>query len=227
VEDSRRHGYDTHARLLDAAPIARNWRLCGSAAIAALVALTFACGKGSDAQAAGGSAGAPASTGGNGQSESTGGAFGETGGAAAGGAASDPFASAERCTSGTSWRSGEGPTMRPGEACLSCHSASGGPRLAAAGTVYPSGHEPDDCDGAGDANAVVVITDANGQAHELPVNQAGNFTLSGALALPYTARVEVGPAGRSMGSSQSTGDCNGCHTQSGSNGAPGRVVLPM
>jgi hypothetical protein len=116
--------------------------------------------------------------------------------------------------------------MRPGEACISCHSSSGGPRFAVAGTVYPTGHEPDDCNGAGNASAVVVITDANGQAHELSVNQAGNFTLSGTLALPYTAKVVVGGASRAMGASQSTGDCNSCHTQSGSNGAPGRIVVP-
>jgi predicted CXXCH cytochrome family protein len=25
---------------------------------------------------------------------------------------------------------------------------------------------------------------------------------------------------------QTTGDCNSCHTQSGANGAPGRILLP-
>jgi len=149
-----------------------------------------------------------------------------SGGSATGGGASDPFSQPETCTSGTTWRSGTGPTMRPGEACISCHSSSGGPSLAVAGTVYPTAHEPDDCNGAGNADAVVVITDANGQEHMLSVNQAGNFTLSDTLALPYTAKVVVGSASRAMGSSKSTGDCNSCHTQSGSNGAPGRIVLP-
>jgi hypothetical protein len=149
-----------------------------------------------------------------------------SGGSATGGAAGDPLTAPQTCTSGTFWQSGTGPTMRPGEACISCHSSSGGPRLAVAGTVYPTGHEPNDCNGAGNAGVVVVITDASGQEHELAVNQAGNFTLSGTLAFPYTARVVAGGASRAMGSSQSTGDCNSCHTQSGSNGAPGRIVLP-
>jgi hypothetical protein len=145
-----------------------------------------------------------------------------SGGQSSGGGASDPFSVPETCTSGTTWRSGTGPTMRPGEACFSCHSSG----FAIAGTVYPTGHEPDDCNGAGSAGALVVVTDANGQEHELTVNQAGNFTLSGSLAVPYTARVVLGTAERAMGSSQSSGNCNGCHTQSGSNGAPGRIVLP-
>jgi hypothetical protein len=205
----------------------RCWRHGGALAAVVLAAFTLECGGGSDQRDSGGSASPPVSTGGNTQSQSTGGAFGETGGAAAGGSTSDPFTAAERCTSGQYWSNGEGPTMRPGEACISCHSVSGGPQLAVAGTVYPTGHEPDDCNGAGDSSAVVTITDANGQQHELPVNQAGNFTLSSTLALPYTARVVVGAAERAMGSSQATGDCNGCHTQLGSNGAPGRIVLPM
>jgi mono/diheme cytochrome c family protein len=74
--------------------------------------------------------------------------------------------------------------------------------------------------------ALVVITDADGKAHELKVNSAGNFTLSGTLALPYTAKVVVGSSERAMGSTPSTGDCNSCHTQKGSSGAPGRIVLP-
>jgi hypothetical protein len=226
VEDRRRRGDDTHERRPKTPAMARVGRLGRPLAGAALALITLACGKGSDAGDSGGNATNTVSTGGNTQSESTGGAPGETGGAADVGSASDPFSAAEKCTSGRTWSSGQGPTMRPGEACISCHSANNGPRLAVAGTVYPTGHEPNDCEGAGDAGAVVVITDANGEVHELPVNQAGNFTLSGTLVLPYTARVVVGAAQRSMGSSQNTGDCNGCHTQSGSNGAPGRIVLP-
>ena len=117
-------------------------RRFGGALAAALAVLMLECGGGSDNRDSG------LSSGGSSQSESTGGASGETGGAATGGSTSDPFAAAQKCTSGNDWSSGEGPTMRPGEACISCHSASGGPRLAVAGTVYPTAHEPDDCDGA-------------------------------------------------------------------------------
>jgi hypothetical protein len=224
AEHERGHGLDTHARCDTASSSTRPW--AGGPFAAVLAALVLACGQASNKGDSGGSAGATASSGGSEQQGSTGGTSGETGGAQTGGSASDPFAAAEKCTSGTSWTSGEGSTMRPGEACITCHSASGGPRFAVAGTVYPTGHEPDDCNGAGDTGAVVVITDADGQAHELSVNRAGNFTLSGTLALPFTAKVVVGSTERSMSSSQSTGDCNACHTQSGTNGAPGRVVLP-
>jgi hypothetical protein len=84
----------------------------------------------------------------------------------------------------------------------------------------------DDCNGAGDSGAVVAITDADGKVHQLKVNSAGNFTLSGSLPLPYEAKVVVGGSERAMGSALRNGDCNSCHTQKGSSGAPGRVVLP-
>jgi len=29
-----------------------------------------------------------------------------------------------------------------------------------------------------------------------------------------------------MTAPQTSGDCNGCHTQTGANGAPGRITLP-
>jgi hypothetical protein len=150
-----------------------------------------------------------------------------TGGAPTDGAASDPFAASAVCSSGVTGRTSAGSQMRPGEACIACHASSGGPRFAIAGTVYPTAHEPDDCNGAStDTGAVVVITDATGKTHQLKVNQAGNFTLSGSLPLPYTAKVTAGGTDRAMGSAQQSGDCNGCHTQRGNSSAPGRIVLP-
>jgi hypothetical protein len=159
---------------------------------------------------------------------STGGAAStETGGASDGSAASDPFAVAAICTSGVTARSGASSLMKPGEACNACHASSGAPHFAIAGTIYPTGHEPSDCNGAGkDSGAVVVIKDADGKIHELGLNEAGNFTLSGSLALPYTAKVVADGSERAMGSALSNGDCNSCHTQSGKSGAPGRIVLP-
>jgi hypothetical protein len=124
---------------------------------------------------------------------------------------------------------GEGSTMAPGQACISCHTANGGPSFVIAGTVFPTAHEPNNCDGAnGTTNgAMVVITDKNGTVHNVSVNSVGNFYLaSQTLALPFTAQVVQNGKTRAMGTPQSTGDCNSCHTENGANGAPGRIMLP-
>lgn len=133
------------------------------------------------------------------------------------------------CSSNSFWRSGEGPSMRPGEACISCHATeSDAPKFVVAGSLYPTSHEPSDCNGTNSSGkAVVVITDANNTEHTLNVNSVGNFYLEGSkIALPYRATVKVGNNTRSMGASQTSGDCNSCHTEFGANGAPGRITLP-
>ena len=176
-------------------------------------------------------AGGMTSTGGSvmtftGGAPATGGAMPTGGTTSTGGAMNDPFAADPVCTSGSFWTNGEGPTMRPGEACIACHTAQRGPSFAVAGTVYPTAHEPDDCNGAS-SGAVVVITDAQGMVYELAVNAAGNFYLENAtLALPFTAKVVVNGVERAMSASQTSGDCNSCHTQQGASSAPGRIVLP-
>ena len=141
---------------------------------------------------------------------------------------SDPFGAAPTCTSGTYWGGGgDGSSrMRPGEACIACHLQSGGeaPWFSAAGTVYMTGHEPNDCNGSG--GATVVITDANGATYNLPVNSAGNFSSGAGMAFPIHAKVVYNGAERAMVAAQTSGDCNTCHTQSGANGAPGRIALP-
>ena len=134
-----------------------------------------------------------------------------------------PFGVGERCTSGQTRGGVEGSNMRPGEACLGCHRA-GEERLTLAGTVYPTGHEPNQCVGA--SGVTVEITEATGVKHSLPVS-GGNFHYSRTLALPYTARV-ISADGRvrAMMASQTNGDCNSCHTQDGAMNAPGRIVAP-
>ena len=137
--------------------------------------------------------------------------------------------SASVCTSNSFWRSGENQSMRPGEACINCHSySSEAPAFVVAGTVYPTAREPADCNGSNsNGNATVIITDANGTAHSVTVNSVGNFMLQGAgIPLPYHAKVQVGNATRSMIAAQTSGDCNSCHTEQGANGAPGRIMLP-
>jgi mono/diheme cytochrome c family protein len=149
---------------------------------------------------------------------------------------SDPFAAAPTCTSKVTWTQGNhgSKLMNPGQACVSCHAKGGdGPRYALAGTLYPSAHEPDDCNGVnGTTGARVVIVDMKAQTITLTPDAAGNFYWSGTLGLPYLAKVTYMGRERAMIASQTSGDCNGCHTQAGTNvqagmtKAPGRILLP-
>jgi hypothetical protein len=131
------------------------------------------------------------------------------------------------CTSNTRWTRGDhgSAAMHPGAACIACHSAARGPRYTAAGTLYPTAHEPDDCNGS-KAGATVVITDANGRTYPMPVNAAGNFFTSSSIAAPYRAKVVLGSKTREMKAPQTDGDCNGCHSATGSQKALGRVMAP-
>jgi mono/diheme cytochrome c family protein len=112
--------------------------------------------------------------------------------------------------------------MRPGEACVGCHS-----NFTIAGTVYPTGHEPNDCNGVGtSAGASVIITPASGSALTLAVNSVGNFYSTTRITTPYTAKVQTSKGTRAMAASQTNGNCNSCHTQNGASSAPGRIVVP-
>jgi len=140
----------------------------------------------------------------------------------------DPLGAAPQCTSGQRWKGGDDGSsrMNPGEACIACHRSSGGeaPFFTIAGTVFPTGHEPNLCYGT---NAVqVVITDAAGHTVTLTPNSAGNFSGRASLTLPYNAKVVANGLTRAMSAAQTSGDCNDCHTQFGANGAPGRVTAP-
>jgi hypothetical protein len=118
--------------------------------------------------------------------------------------------------------------MAPGQACAGCHrvGARAG-SFSAAGTVYPTAHEPNNCNaGAAVQGAQVVLTGADGQSQTLSVNSAGNFIATAALALPFTAKVAFQGRERAMLGAQTNGDCNSCHTVAGINAAPGRILLP-
>jgi len=141
------------------------------------------------------------------------------------------------CTSGVSWPPGADgdPMMNPGQTCVTCHQndpEAEAPLLLFGGTVYTTKHEPNDCLGGStntSDNLWVEITDASGTVINVPVNEAGNFyryTAIGTLALPYTAKVYKNGLARAMATPQTSGDCNGCHTQDGANGAPGRIMMP-
>jgi cytochrome c553 len=135
------------------------------------------------------------------------------------------------CTSNQFWSSTrEGPTMQPGRACITCHeSEEDKPVVWVGGTVYPTLREPDGCYGIA-GEAAVVITDATGRVVSLPVGPTGNFSLSAessaALTMPIRAKVVKDGKERAMATPQSTGNCNGCHTENGESGAPGRILAP-
>ncbi len=153
-------------------------------------------------------------------------------GAPDGGSVIDPFSVPPVCTSNATWSGGNqgSPSMNPGLACISCHATTGGeaPAFTIAGTLFPTAHEPNLCNGVngGVTGAQVVIIGANGQNTTLTPNAAGNFSYSGAVALPFQAKVIYMGRERVMTAQQTVGDCNSCHTQSGANGAPGRIILP-
>ncbi len=119
--------------------------------------------------------------------------------------------------------------MNPGRACIDCHTRERkAPRFSVAGTLYPTAHEPDDCFGVDGVSkrARVILTGSDGRDVELAVNEAGNFYSKGAVAMPYRARIVVDGRERAMAAAQTNGDCNTCHSEKGSQGAPGRILLP-
>jgi hypothetical protein len=154
------------------------------------------------------------------------------GSSGSGGAPSmDPLLAMPICSSMTSWSSGnEGSaSMNPGMPCISCHKNSGGegPTFSIAGTVYPTGHEPDRCNSkAGTDGARIVITGADGKMLTLTPNSVGNFSSTSQIKMPYQAKVTYQGRERSMLGAQTSGDCNSCHSQSGTSMAPGRITLP-
>ncbi len=155
----------------------------------------------------------------------------------------DPFDVDPICSSDSTWKGGlfgESPKMDPGRECIHCHTTpadfggfEGGPLFTIAGTVYPTAHEPDDCFGTNGetTDVAIVLTDAEGTELTLNVNTAGNFfagasTIPAGFTNPIHAKVVADGAERIMVGALESGDCNSCHSQEGSMGAPGRILLP-
>ena len=135
------------------------------------------------------------------------------------------------------------PQMAPGQACIACHKGENffGQNPGGAlqrqdlvyevmGTVFTAMHEQDFCvSTAGQGGTVVEILDSTGAvALQLEVNETGNFfgSTDAGLKLPYRARVVRGGKTRAMSTTQTSGDCNTCHTELGREAAPGRVLVP-
>jgi hypothetical protein len=133
-----------------------------------------------------------------------------------------PFNTPVKCTSGKTYTSGYGPTMEPGYSCYNCH----GLQFTVGGTVYPTAHEPDYCDGVDVQGATVVLTDAQNNKIALTPNSVGNFYSDQTVVMPFTAVVSYQGKSNAMTTPQTNADCNFCHTQGGDNCAPGRIVLP-
>lgn len=150
--------------------------------------------------------------------------------------AGDPFAEPVKCTSGTfrDPNESEAPEMMPGHACIRCHAevnaatGEGAPVFLFAGTVYPSGHEPDNCKGP--FGATIVLYDSEGRTINARSNSSGNFFYEADPRAiwkpPFRAKIIYNRRERWMMTPQANGDCNTCHTQNGAEGAPGRIVLP-
>jgi hypothetical protein len=132
------------------------------------------------------------------------------------------------CTSTVTWTRGDrgSASMHPGGACINCHDSGRGPAFTIAGTIYPSAHEPDDCNGISGAGTTVVITGSDGKVTNIAVNDVGNFYSAAAIAMPFNAKIVKGGSERAMVATQTVGDCNSCHTVSGTKSAPGRIVAP-
>jgi hypothetical protein len=130
------------------------------------------------------------------------------------------------CTSNKRWNGNEGPSMRPGQSCQGCHG------FAIAGTVFPTLHEPNSCNGASGTGGQlsVVITDARGATITLAVNSVGNFYSRSQIARPFKAKVVTADGReRAMALPQMSGACNSCHTPTGGGTpimAPGRIMAP-
>lgn len=132
-----------------------------------------------------------------------------------------PYDTPVQCSSNKKWTSGNGSSMRPGDACNRCHSMSIG------GTVYPTAHEPTNCIGI-PGGATVTVTDAKNKTVNITVNSAGNFYYDPFTPLtpPYAVKVTAGSKVRAMTAKATSGDCNSCHTQTGTQNAPGRIMAP-
>jgi len=110
---------------------------------------------------------------------------------------------------------------------MTCHKTTR-PNFTLSGTVYPTIREKNDCNGTAAGGIKVVITGADGKVTTLtPSSTSGSFNSTTAIKMPYTATVtNSAGASRAMTASQTVGNCNGCHTQDGANGAPGRIMAP-
>ena len=143
------------------------------------------------------------------------------------------------CSSAVYWKETDkaSEAMNPGEKCTVCHEKNvKAPLLPVNGTVYPTLHEPDNCNGVastvddkGMVDVQVIITDRTQRTlPAIPVNSVGNFIRTGdPILAPFWVKVVSKGKENKMVMQAPHGDCNVCHTQMGDQGAPGRVHVPQ
>lgn len=138
--------------------------------------------------------------------------------------AQSPISAAEDALGGEPPGSHPGPFHRPGQPCLTCHSAAnspGGLEYVIAGTVFNFADDSIGIDGV-----QVVLTDRDGQETVARTNRAGNFfitvdqgggqpgqlNLSSDLRYPLRVRIERGDQVQEMqgliGRDSSCADCH-------------------
>ena len=130
------------------------------------------------------------------------------------------------CSTESYWTGGnsESPLMHPGDDCIECHSSGEGPEFQIAGTVMGDYTDTVDCNGV--EGVTVRITDGDGTPHEMVTNAAGNFYTNETWPTPLSVELEFEGRTSHMVSSPASNDCMSCHTETGENAAPGRIVSP-
>ncbi len=120
----------------------------------------------------------------------------------------------------------DGPVHFQGQSCGSCHNFSGG-------TVFKSLHAGDkDANNAANGYSVKLIFQ-NGNVYTSNYGRGvGNFIVPKGRLQDWFRAVVIDSSGNEVNSSIKNSyshspdrfECNSCHTQSGANGAPGRIV---
>ena len=119
-----------------------------------------------------------------------------------------------------------GPTHRPGQPCLVCHGGlgPGSPDLSVGGTIYQSMSDTRALSGA-----VVTLTDAQKNVHELTTNRTGNFFVEASTWQPvYPMLVSLSFGGVSVDMKTQVGrdgSCADCHTDPPGPASAGHVYL--
>jgi len=130
--------------------------------------------------------------------------------------------SSESSEGSESSSSGSTSIHNQGKACLSCHS-SGGESFASGGTVYTNSSS------VANGYTIRLVKSDGSLASYLEGRGTGNSHLITFSGSTFTAKV-IDPTGNIVNSSgtnthdSSRLDCNRCHTATGTNGAPGRIL---
>ena len=119
-----------------------------------------------------------------------------------------------------------GPTHRPGQPCLTCHSddGPGEPAFSIAGTVYATREQPDPAPGV-----TIQLIDARGDEKTLISNSVGNFYVAtGAWSPTFPVRVSISQDNLTVPMQtliNGAGSCASCHRGDPTQGSMPPVYL--